>query len=116
MLSINLFGQEYALSNKLRVAYRVQGQHDHKPYTEVFSGVGDMPIEDQIGIIYESFWCANPEARDKISRQQFLDFVEENLDKYDVKSLMEQLREIIQGIMGVKDDDLAVAASEANPQ
>ena len=113
MLSVNLFGQEYALSNKLRVAYRVQGQHDHKPYTEVFSGVGDMPIEDQIGIIYESFWCANPEARDKISRQQFL---EEYLDKYDVKSLMEQLREIIQGIMGVKDDDLAAAASEANPQ
>lgn len=113
MLSINLFEQEYALSNKLRVAYRVQGQHDHKPYTEVFSGVGDMPIEDQIGIIYESFWCANPEARDKISRQQFL---EEYLDKYDVKTLMEQLREIIQGIMGVKDDDLAVAASEANPQ
>ena len=113
MLSINLFGQEYALSNKLRVAYRVQGQHDHKPYTEVFSGVGDMPIEDQIGIIYESFWCANPEARDKISRQQFL---EEYLDKYDVKALMEQLREIIQGIMGVKDDDLAAAASEANPQ
>ena len=113
MLSINLFGQEYALSNKLRVAYRVQGQHDHKPYTEVFSGVSDMPIEDQIGIIYESFWCANPEARDKISRQQFL---EEYLDKYDVKTLMEQLREIIQGIMGVKDDDLAVAASEANPQ
>lgn len=113
MLSINLFGQEYALSNKLRVAYRVQGQHDHKPYTEVFSGVGDMPIEDQIGIIYESFWCANPEARDKISRQQFL---EEYLDKYDVKALMEQLKEIIQGIMGVKEDDLAVAASEANPQ
>lgn len=113
MLYINLFGQEYALSNKLRVAYRVQGQHDHKPYTEVFSGVGDMPIEDQIGIIYESFWCANPEARDKITRQQFL---EEYLDKYDVKTLMEQLREIIQGIMGVKDDDLAVAASEANPQ
>ena len=113
MLSINLFGQEYALSNKLRVAYRVQGQHDHKPYTEVFSGVGDMPIEDQIGIIYESFWCANPEARDKISRQQFL---EEYLDKYDVKALMEQLKEIIQGIMGVKDDDLAVATSEANPQ
>ena len=113
MLSINLFGQEYALSNKLRVAYRVQGQHDHKPYTEVFSGVGDMPIEDQIGIIYESFWCANPEARDKISRQQFL---EEDLDKYDVKALMEQLKEIIQGIMGVKDDDLTVAASEANPQ
>lgn len=113
MLSINLFGQEYALSNKLRVAYRVQGQHDHKPYTEVFSGVGDMPIEDQIGVIYESFWCANPEVRDKISRQQFL---EEYLDKYDVKSLMEQLREIIQGIMGVKDDDLAAAASEANPQ
>ena len=113
MLSINLFGQEYALSNKLRVAYRVQGQHDHKPYTEVFSGVGDMPIEDQIGIVYESFWCANPEARDKISRQQFL---EEYLDKYDVKALMQQLREIIQGIMGVRDDDLAVAASEANPQ
>lgn len=113
MLSINLFGQEYALSNKLRVAYRVQGQHDHKPYTEVFSGVGDMPIEDQIGIIYESFWCANPEARDKISRQQFL---EEYLDKYDVKVLMKQLKEIIQGIMGVKDDDLAAAASEANPQ
>lgn len=110
MLSINLFGQEYALSNKLRVAYRVQGQHDHKPYTEVFSGVGDMPIEDQIGIIYESFWCANPEARDKISRQQFL---EEYLDRYDVKALMEQLKEIIQGIMGVKDDDLN---SESNPR
>ena len=51
-----------------------------------------MPIEDQLGIIYQSFWCANLEARDKISRQQFL---EEYLDKYDVKALMEQLKEII---------------------
>ena len=58
MLSINYMGTDFPLATTLRVAYNVQGQHNHKPYTEVFKDIGDMTVEDQLGIIYCSFKCA----------------------------------------------------------
>ena len=35
-MTTTINGTEYSLGTTLRVAYKVQGQHNHKPYTEVF--------------------------------------------------------------------------------
>ena len=97
MLTVNIKGAEYPLATTLRVAYKVQGQHNHKSYTEVFKGIGEMHLEDQVGIVYASFECANPSEVFKIKRQ---DFLEAYLDTYNLKTLMAHIQEIIEGIMG----------------
>lgn len=108
-------GQEYPLATTLRVAYMVQGQHNHKPYTEVFKGIGDMTVEDQIGILYAAFCCANPGVQDiktgkmrpQFTRDEFQNYY---LDNYNLKDLMDQLQEVIQGIMGTTAEEFEEAA------
>lgn len=90
-------GVEYPLATTLRVAYLIQGQHNHKPYSEVFKDIGDMTIEDQIGIIYCSFKCANSDSAVTMAKQTFIDYY---LDNYTLKEVLDQLQEIIKGIMG----------------
>ena len=97
MLTVKLKGIEYPLATTLRVAYKVQGQHNHKSYTEVFKSLGEMVLEDQIGIIYAAFECANPTEVFKMKRQ---DFLEAYLDEYNIKIMMEHIQKIIEGIMG----------------
>lgn len=99
MLTTIINGAEYPLSTTLRVAYKVQGQHNHKPYTEVFKGMGDMTLEQQINILYASFQCANPEQAKFITAQVFLDYY---LDNYNLKVVMDQLQAVIEGIMGTE--------------
>ena len=99
MLTTIINGAEYPLSTTLRVAYKVQGQHNHKPYTEVFKGMGDMTLEQQINILYASFQCANPEQAKFITAQAFLDYY---LDNYNLKVVMDQLQAVIEGIMGTE--------------
>lgn len=88
-------GVEYPLATTLRVAYMVQGQHNHKAYADVFKNIGDMTVEEQIGVIYCAFKCANKDT--VISSQSFLEYY---LDNYNLKDLLEQLGHIIKGIMG----------------
>lgn len=95
--TVNIRGTEYELSTKLRVAYKVQGQHGHKPYSEIFQELDKMPIEKQIGILYTSFEVANPAASKDIPFMTFLDWY---LDNYDVSTIMDQLQDIIGGILG----------------
>lgn len=102
MMTVIINGTEYNLATTLRVAYKIQGQHNHKPYTEVFKSMGDMSLEDQIGFIYAAFECANPEQAKFITRQKFQDYY---LDNYNLKYLMNQMKELIQGIMGESDED-----------
>lgn len=97
MLTVKINEIEYPLASTLRVAYVIQGQHNHKPYTEVFKGIGDMHLEDQIGIIYAAFECANPEAKFMLKRK---DFTEAYLDTYNLKTMMGHIQAIIRGIMG----------------
>lgn len=104
-------GQEYELSTKLRVAYMVQGQHNHKPYADVFKDIGDMVVEDQIGIIYCAFSVANPEAAFKYTRKVFQDYY---LDNFNLKDLLNQLQSIIQGIMGEDQGAIASDAKASN--
>lgn len=97
MLTVKINGVEYPLATTLRVAYKVQGQHNHQPYTEVFKTIGEMHLEDQIGILYAAFECANPSEVFKIKRQ---DFLESYLDTYNLKVMMEHIQYVIKGIMG----------------
>ena len=94
---VTINGADYSLATTLRVAYKVQGQHNHKPYSKVFSEIGDMTLEDQIGILFAAFQVANPEV--KMSQEQFLNHY---LDNYNLKVLMDQVKEVVQGIMGAE--------------
>lgn len=93
-------GKEYDLATTLRVAYLVQGQHNHKPYSEVFSNIGDMVLEDQIGILYCAFKVANPDEAKFIKRE---DFFNSYLDTYTLKQVMDQLEAVVKGIMGTEE-------------
>lgn len=95
---LTIKGVDYALATSLRVAYKIQGQHNHKPYAKVFAEIGDMTLEQQIGILFASFQVANPEVQ--LSQQQFLDIY---LDTYNLKILMDQVKAVIQGIMGAEE-------------
>lgn len=99
---ITINGTEYPMATTLRVAYCVQGQHNHKPYSEVFQNIGNMSIEDQIGILYCSFSCANP---DKSKTMDRLTFQNALLDSPDMtlSKIMKLITELIKSIMG---DDL----------
>lgn len=99
MLFINYMGTDFPLATTLRVAYNVQGQHNHKPYTEVFKDIGDMTVEDQLGIIYCAFKCANPDTI--VTRAQLQDYL---LDNMNLKDMLDVLQDIIKGIMGTDDD------------
>ena len=104
-------GVEYPLATTLRVAYLVQGQHNHKPYTEVFKDIGDMSIEDQIGIIYCAFKCANTDSTVIMTKQNFIDYY---LDNFTLKEVINQLQEIVKGIMGEDLTEEDVPANEGN--
>lgn len=111
MLTTKINGTEYDLSTTLRVAYKVQGQHNHKPYTEVFKALGDMTLEQQINILYASFQCANPEAAKEITSQKFLDYY---LDNYNLKLVMDQMQAVVQGIMGTESEEKGDVSTQEN--
>ena len=98
-ITLEFRGQIYPLSTTLRVAYEVQGQHNHTPYTQVFESMGDMHVEEQIGLIWASFKCANKEyiANTGMTKQVFTD---EIMDTCNLKDLMDLLEKVVGGIMG----------------
>lgn len=100
MVTVIINGQEYELATTLRVAYKVQGQHNHKAYSKVFSDVGDMTLEDQIGILFCAFQIANPAV--KMTQVDFLNYY---LDHFKMKEVLDQLKQVIQEVMGVEDED-----------
>lgn len=90
-------GQERDLARNLMVAYKVQGCHNHKPYAQIFQEMADMPLEQQVEIIYTSFQVANKELSTVVTKEMFL---EEFLEQHDVSDLMDYLSYIMEGIMG----------------
>ena len=97
-MKVTINGVDYSLATTLRVAYKIQGQHNHKAYSKVFADIGDMSLEDQIGVLFAAFQVANPEV--KLTQAQFLDHY---LDTYNLRILMDQVKELIQGIMGAEE-------------
>lgn len=96
-MTVCINGTEYTLATTLRVAYKVQGQHNHKAYSKVFSEIGDMTLEEQIGILFAAFQVGNPESNMK--QQAFLDYY---LDNFNLKVILDQVKEVIEGIMGAE--------------
>ena len=115
MLTVKINEVEYPLATTLRVAYKIQGQHNHKPYTEVFKSIGDMLLEEQIGILYAAFECANPTEVFKIKREDFLNAY---LDSYNLKIMMDHIQGVIKGIMGEGffEENAADASDATNPE
>ena len=99
MVTVEIRGTQYELATTLRVAYKVQGQHSHKAYSKVVSEIGDMPLEEQIGILFVAFQIANPEV--KMTQQEFLNYY---LDNFKMKEVLDQLKDVVQEIMGVDDE------------
>ena len=99
--TVNIDGIDYALDTTLRVAYKVQGMNDHKPYSKVFEELGDMLLEKQIEILYIAFQVANPEAARTYSQIQFLNYY---LEHFNLKEVMAQLKAVIQGVLGESDE------------
>jgi hypothetical protein len=98
-ITIMFRGREFSMGTTLRVAYLVQGQHNHKPYLQIFEGLGEMVLEDQIGILWASFKCANAQyvTDSGLKRSEFQ---EDLLDNYNLGEMMELLKKVIGGIMG----------------
>lgn len=103
MLAITIRGNEYELATTLRVAYNIQGQHNHRSYIEIFEDIDKMTLEQQIGIVYASFQAANPDGA-KLIKQS--DFLNEFLDNYNLTELMKYVKDIIAGIMGKDLEDI----------
>lgn len=103
MLTITIRGNEYELATTLRVAYNIQGQHNHRSYIEIFEDIDKMTLEQQIGIVYASFQAANPDSS-KLIKQS--DFLNEFLDNYNLTELMKYVKDIIAGIMGKDLEDV----------
>lgn len=112
-MTIMLDGKEYPMAMTLRVAYMIQGQHNHTSYMEVFKTLDTMTIEDQIGVLYAAFACANRDEARTMTRQKFTDYY---LDNVTLREIMQQLEVIVKTIVG--DDEVANegAAGEAKAE
>lgn len=111
MVTTTINGVDYELATTLRVAYKVQGQHNHTPYSKVFSDIGDMCIEDQIGILYCAFQVGNPNSI--MSKQSFVDYY---LDNMNLKQIMDQLKQVIQEITGFEESDVPTETGAENSE
>lgn len=96
-MELTLGGKTYTLAANLRVAYNVQHQHNHKPYMEVFQGTDKMPLEEQVGILYEAAKIGTPGEMPSRTEflNQYLDDPNSNL-----VNLMALLKAIYEGIVG----------------
>lgn len=102
-LKIEINGKEFPLAATLRVAYKIQGQHGHKSYMEVFREMETMTVEQQIGMLWAGFEVANPEEAKNITQTGFLNYCLDNLDLGD---LMEKLSALSQTMLGRGDEEL----------
>ena len=102
-ISTEINGTSYELATTLRVAYEVQGKHNHESYMKIFRQIGEMTLEEQIDIIYVAFKIANKEVAKTFSSAMFREYY---LDHYTVSDITEQLNHIIAGILGKDLDDI----------
>lgn len=100
-LKITINEREFPLAATLRVAYKIQGQHGHKSYLDVFKEMADMPVEHQIGILWAAFEVANPEEAKTVTQTGFLNYC---LDNMYLDEMMEKLQ-VLSTIMMGQDPD-----------
>ena len=114
MASIKLNGNEYKLACNLRVAYVLQNQHNHEAYSSILSRVGDMPLEQQIDMLYASFQIANPDDAKTFTKEMFRTYILDH-DEFNASVIINLIKSIIAGILGraLPEDDEAVADGSA---
>ena len=111
MVTINLNGNEYPLACNLRVAYVLQNQHNHESYSSILSRIGEMPLEQQIDVLYAAFQIANPETAKTFTREMFRTYILDH-DEFTVTTIMTLISDIIAGILGQDLSENADAPSE----
>ena len=99
MLTINLNGNEYPMACNLRVAYVLQNQHNHESYSSILSRVGEMPLEQQIDILYIAFQVANPETAKTFTREMFRTYILDH-DEFNAYVMLDMIKSIVSGILG----------------
>lgn len=99
MLTINLNGNEYTMACNLRVAYVLQNQHNHESYSSILSRVGEMPLEQQIDILYIAFQVANPETAKTFTREMFRTYILDH-DEFNAYVILDMIKRIVSGILG----------------
>ena len=104
MVTINLNGNEYPLACNLRVAYVLQNQHNHEAYSSILSRVGEMPLEQQIDVVYAAFQIANPDTAKTFTRDMFRMYVLDH-DEFNASVILNIIKDIISGILGKKLPD-----------
>ena len=117
MLTINLNGNEYPMACNLRVAYTLQNQHNHESYSSILSRVGEMPLEQQIDILYIAFQVANPETAKTFTREMFRTYVLDH-DEFNASVILQMIKKIISGILGkeLPDEPTEEQASDKNAE
>ena len=111
MATIILNGIEYTLASNLRVAYELQGQHNHKSYTQILSSVDEMTIEQQLDMIYIAFKVKNPDDAKTFTKEMFRKYILDS-DEFNVTTIMTIISDIIAGILGQDLSENADAPSE----
>ena len=104
MLTINLNGNEYPLACNLRVAYVLQNQHNHESYSSILARVGEMPLEQQIDVLYAAFQIANPDTAKTFTREMFRTYILDH-DEFNASVILKMIKAIISGILGKKLPD-----------
>jgi len=99
MVTIQINGNEYPLATNLRVAYLLQNQHNHEAYSSILSRVGDMPLEQQLDLIYVAFSVANPDTAKTFSKEMFRTYIFDHME-FNATVIMNFIRDIIAGILG----------------
>ena len=115
MATIMINGNEYTLARNLRVAYELQGQHNHKSYTQILSEINTMTLEQQLDMIYIAFKVKNPEDAKTFTKEMFRKYILDS-DDFTVTTIMTLISDIIAGILGQDisgDADSQSGASEA---
>lgn len=106
-MTIDYKGNSYVLATSLRVAYRLQQVHNHKPYTEIFSEFSKLTLERQIELLWISMEIGNPGVAEL---KEFTDYV---LDNWGMDKLNEAIGNLMDEMLYYGLSPEAVAAKKA---
>lgn len=99
-IEMRLGDEEYTLATNLRVAYVIQAYNNHKSYIDVFKGLSEATIEKQLEMLYAAFIVAN--GKHVMDKNAFCD---KCFDYLDVATVMDLIKQIIEGITGKTIDE-----------
>ena len=100
---IKFQGQDYEVATTLRVAFTIQSRFNHKPYMQIFQDIQNMPLEEQVRMLFVAFDLKNPNT---VTEKQFLDEVLDNWNLYMITTNVANLIESIT-FNGMSEEEMA---------